>query len=208
MTHTPKTICQSEYKILEVIIGQHFNPLQTGFHSYHLSAQLLSILYLFNPDGHFLVLNKLNFSAASDTDNSPQLLKYVSIQFPGHCYFAWVSSPIIGFSSVSSAGSSFSARLFSKESGPGPLLLHQTLSPGDRIYTRGCTCHFHICSFYNDISCMDHPSAHRKHRSHYLSNMSPNKIIDVLNPPNLPYLRNDIILHPDNQTRNTKQGNK
>lgn len=60
--------------------------------------------------------------------------------------FTWVSFPIIGFSfSVSSAGSSFSARLFSKESGPGILLLHQTLSPSDWIYTCGFMCHFHIC---------------------------------------------------------------
>ena len=47
--------------------------------------------------------------------------------------FTWFSSHAIGSSfSVSLGGPSSSARLFNKESGRGPLLLHQTFSQGDQ----------------------------------------------------------------------------
>lgn len=36
-------------------------------------------LYLVNSVDHFFVLKKLDFSAVSDTDNFPYLLKYVPI---------------------------------------------------------------------------------------------------------------------------------
>lgn len=47
--------------------------------------------------------------------------------------FTWFPSCATGLSfSVSFGGPSSSARLFNKESGPGPLLFHQTFSQGDQ----------------------------------------------------------------------------
>lgn len=103
--------------------------------------------------------------------------------------FTWLSSPIISSSfSASFAGSSSSARLFDKDSCPGPRLFHLTPSPGDQIYTHDFTCIFIFVTFIiTNPAWTSRSPDHQKHIPHYLPNMPPNKIIDLLNPPNLPY---------------------